>query len=126
MSCPKGSTTVAESFHIQWGTQLYDTDKNSKVLILNQKGAFKVSMSKAVLHQHKNKSFNKSQNREVWILAELLQCNVLGVILPATHLLRHTQTQPCSDMCKHMHTRNTNRVIQQNPQRRAAELCGGT
>lgn len=96
------------------------------ILILNRKGAFKVSMSKAVLHQ-RNKSFNKSQNREVWILAELLQCNVLGVILPPMHLLRHTHrpnhVQTCANTCIHTYT---NRMIGQNLQRREAELCGGT
>lgn len=83
MSCPKGLITVAESAHLQCGVQLCETDNTSKVVDFNiKKAAFKVSMSKKVFHQLKNKSFNKSQNREVWILGELLKCDALCVILP--------------------------------------------
>lgn len=71
MSCPKGLITVAESAHLQCDVQLCETDNISKVS-LNQNAAFRVSMSKEVPRQHKNKSLNRSQNREVWILGELL------------------------------------------------------
>lgn len=60
-------------------------------------------MSKKVLHQHTNKSLNKSQNREAWTLGELLLCDVLGVILPpCTCSFELTETDPA--VLRHLQT----------------------
>lgn len=97
-SCPKGPSTVSESAHLQCGIHLYTRQAKSPrqlLLLLNQNRAYKVSMSKKVLHQDNNKSFNKLQNSEHRILAGLLQCHALGVILPLLHLLTQTNRSSC-------------------------------
>lgn len=72
-------------------------------------------MSKKVLHQHKNKSLNKSQNREEWILGELLLlCDVLCVILPPLHLLTQTDRNrsSCAQTFANIHTHKQDGIIE--------------